>query len=284
MSEIDGRHPSQPGSLVHGPSTQRSTLHVDMSSTSVSLDLIHTWMRRRDGHAISSVSSMPAVAYYTLVEGSTRNSWSCKLAWNRGTFRHPEERDVVSFVLLESIKNGVWNTRSFGFAPYFLCFHLFQQLNMYRRRKPIVEEKPPIPDNLEEFGYVLKENGEIRSITQGSCSVCVLYNGSKHENLTHFWMQTCLMSLIIYPRIGLTTKSVTTSLSVNSPTSWWKCTYISLCCELDIIGDVVEDRLQKAPYNFQKVIVPIGADPAKDIHSYIYMTWVKKRCLLLYLS
>ncbi|CAO3656060.1 unnamed protein product [Mucor fragilis] len=101
---------------------------------------------------------------------------------------------------------------------------------MYRRRKPIVEEKPPIPDNLEEFGYVLKENGEIRSITQDlPYEFDYLpkdrpYNEERYDKF------------------------------------------------INIIGDVVEDRLQKAPYNFQKVIVPIGADPAKDIHSYIYMT------------
>ncbi|KAG0785722.1 hypothetical protein G6F57_009165 [Rhizopus arrhizus] len=34
---------------------------------------------------------------------------------------------------------------------------------MYRRRKIIKEEKPEIPKTLDEFGYVLKENGEIRS-------------------------------------------------------------------------------------------------------------------------
>jgi hypothetical protein len=42
----------------------------------------------------------------------------------------------------------------------------------------------------------------------------------------------------------------------------------------DLIGDVVEEKLQAEPYNFQKVIVPIGADPSKDVHSYIYMTYV----------
>jgi len=54
---------------------------------------------------------------------------------------------------------------------------------MYRRRKVNVEEKPPIPDNLEDFGYVLKENGEVRSITQGSCLVVW---ANKYESLTHF--------------------------------------------------------------------------------------------------
>lgn len=39
---------------------------------------------------------------------------------------------------------------------------------MYRRRKVQVEEKPEIPDNLKDFGYALKDNGEIRSITQGT--------------------------------------------------------------------------------------------------------------------
>ncbi|KAI9484140.1 MAG: hypothetical protein EXX96DRAFT_561041 [Benjaminiella poitrasii] len=34
---------------------------------------------------------------------------------------------------------------------------------MYRRRKPIQEEKPPIPDTLDGFGFILKENGELRN-------------------------------------------------------------------------------------------------------------------------
>jgi hypothetical protein len=38
---------------------------------------------------------------------------------------------------------------------------------MYRRRKIIKEEKPEIPKTLDEFGYVLKENGEIRSKSEG---------------------------------------------------------------------------------------------------------------------
>lgn len=38
---------------------------------------------------------------------------------------------------------------------------------MYRRRKIIKEEKPEIPKTLDEFGYILKENGEIRSKSQG---------------------------------------------------------------------------------------------------------------------
>ncbi|KAI8980272.1 Arb2 domain-containing protein [Pilobolus umbonatus] len=43
--------------------------------------------------------------------------------------------------------------------------------------------------------------------------------------------------------------------------------------EKDLIGDVVEKKLQAAPFNFQKVIVPLGADPSKnDPHSYIFMT------------
>jgi hypothetical protein len=38
---------------------------------------------------------------------------------------------------------------------------------MYRRRVKKKEDKPEIPNNLTDFGYVLKDNGEIRSITQG---------------------------------------------------------------------------------------------------------------------
>ncbi|KAI9247218.1 Arb2 domain-containing protein [Sporodiniella umbellata] len=37
---------------------------------------------------------------------------------------------------------------------------------MYRRRKAKTVEKPEIPDNLDDFGYVIKENGQIRSKTQ----------------------------------------------------------------------------------------------------------------------
>jgi hypothetical protein len=39
---------------------------------------------------------------------------------------------------------------------------------MYRRRIVIKEEKPVIPDNIKDFGYILKENGEVRSIHRGN--------------------------------------------------------------------------------------------------------------------
>ncbi|KAG0176101.1 hypothetical protein DFQ29_006538, partial [Apophysomyces sp. BC1021] len=41
---------------------------------------------------------------------------------------------------------------------------------------------------------------------------------------------------------------------------------------IDLVGDLVEERLQK-DLHFQKVIVPVTADPSKnEPHSYIYMT------------
>lgn len=33
---------------------------------------------------------------------------------------------------------------------------------MYRRRKVVKEDKPPIPTTIAKFGYVIKDNGEIR--------------------------------------------------------------------------------------------------------------------------
>ncbi|KAI8988306.1 Arb2 domain-containing protein [Mycotypha africana] len=77
---------------------------------------------------------------------------------------------------------------------------------MYRRRKVIKEKKPVIPDTIEEFGYRLKSNGEIRSIS------------------------------------------------------------------LELIGNEVEKKLQEEPLNFQKIYIPVGVDPEKEPHSYIYMT------------
>ncbi|KAG2198536.1 hypothetical protein INT47_008640 [Mucor saturninus] len=101
---------------------------------------------------------------------------------------------------------------------------------MYRRRKIVKEEKPVIPDNIRDFGYVVKDNGEIRSIHRDEPYEFDYlpkdrpYNEERYKKF------------------------------------------------IDLVGDVVEEKLQAAPYNFQKVIVPIGADPTKDVHSYIYMT------------
>ncbi|KAI8640522.1 hypothetical protein BD408DRAFT_419685 [Parasitella parasitica] len=102
---------------------------------------------------------------------------------------------------------------------------------MYRRRIPKVDEKPKIPDNLEEFGYVLKENGELRSNNEADQPYVFdylpkdkPYNEDRYDKF------------------------------------------------MELVGDIVEDRLQQEPFNFQKVLVPSGADPAKDVHSYIYMT------------
>ncbi|KAI8056303.1 uncharacterized protein B0P05DRAFT_560366 [Gilbertella persicaria] len=101
---------------------------------------------------------------------------------------------------------------------------------MYRRRKLIQEEKPPIPDKLEDFGYRLKENGEIRSISLDEpyefdyLPKDRSYNEKRYDKL------------------------------------------------IDIIGDEVEKRLQAEPYHYQKVYLPKGVDPEKEVHSYFYMT------------
>ncbi|KAL1936363.1 hypothetical protein VTP01DRAFT_497 [Rhizomucor pusillus] len=39
-----------------------------------------------------------------------------------------------------------------------------------------------------------------------------------------------------------------------------------------LIGDFVEQKLQQEPLSYQKTIIPVNADPSKDIHSYIFMT------------
>lgn len=43
---------------------------------------------------------------------------------------------------------------------------------------------------------------------------------------------------------------------------------------IDLIGDEVEKRLEAEPYNFQVKTIPTDADPSKDPHSFIYMTYV----------
>lgn len=101
---------------------------------------------------------------------------------------------------------------------------------MYRRRKVVKEDKPPIPTTIAKFGYVIKDNGEIR-----------------HEDTDESYEFDYLVKDRAYNEERY-------KIFIN------------------LIGDVVEERLQAAPYNFQKVIVPIGADPEKDVHSYIYMT------------
>ncbi|ORX58114.1 hypothetical protein DM01DRAFT_1302089 [Hesseltinella vesiculosa] len=41
----------------------------------------------------------------------------------------------------------------------------------------------------------------------------------------------------------------------------------------DLVGDIVEEKLQAEPLNFQKVTVPVSANVAKnDPHTYVYMT------------
>lgn len=39
---------------------------------------------------------------------------------------------------------------------------------MYRRRKVVKEEKPEIPNTIEEFGYTIKDNDEIRGTHSGN--------------------------------------------------------------------------------------------------------------------
>lgn len=39
---------------------------------------------------------------------------------------------------------------------------------MYRRRKVIPDTKPPFPTSIDGFGYVIKDNGEIRSKDEGN--------------------------------------------------------------------------------------------------------------------
>ncbi|RCH85814.1 hypothetical protein CU097_009077, partial [Rhizopus azygosporus] len=101
---------------------------------------------------------------------------------------------------------------------------------MYRRRKVVREVKPEIPDTLEGFGYVLKENGEIRSKTTDEPYVFEYLPKDRAYNEQRY-------------------KAF-----------------------INIIGEEVEKKLVEEPFNFQKKIIPVDADPAKDPHSYIYMT------------
>ncbi|CEI94781.1 hypothetical protein RMCBS344292_08986 [Rhizopus microsporus] len=101
---------------------------------------------------------------------------------------------------------------------------------MYRRRKVVREKKPEIPDTLEGFGYVLKENGEIRSKTTDEPYVFEYLPKDRTYNEQRY-------------------KAF-----------------------INLIGEEVEKKLVEEPFNFQKKIIPVDADPAKDPHSYIYMT------------
>ncbi|KAI9492880.1 Arb2 domain-containing protein [Zychaea mexicana] len=76
---------------------------------------------------------------------------------------------------------------------------------MYRRRL-VKKVKPEFPKTLDGFGYVLKDNGEIRDK------------------------------------------------------------------ETDLVGDLVEERLQAEPIGFNKVTIPVDADPSEDPHTHIFMT------------
>ncbi|KAG0187941.1 hypothetical protein DFQ28_005656 [Apophysomyces sp. BC1034] len=100
---------------------------------------------------------------------------------------------------------------------------------MYRR-KPKKVEQPVFPDTVEEFGYIVKQNGEIRS----------------KENDTPYEFEV-----------------------IPKDRPYNEARYQKF---IDLVGDLVEERLQK-DLHFQKVIVPVTADPSKnEPHSYIYMT------------
>ncbi|KAI8366671.1 uncharacterized protein BYT42DRAFT_587459 [Radiomyces spectabilis] len=101
---------------------------------------------------------------------------------------------------------------------------------MYRRRK-VKEELPPIPDKLEDFGYIVNENHEIRHKEEGTpYDFEFLYKNRPYNEARYEAF-------------------------------------------IELIGDMVEERLQQSPLNFQKTIVPVGADPAKnDKYTYVYMT------------
>ncbi|KAI8343963.1 hypothetical protein BC941DRAFT_464202 [Chlamydoabsidia padenii] len=102
---------------------------------------------------------------------------------------------------------------------------------MLRGKRKQKKQTEPIPTTIDGFGYVIKENGAVRSKTTDSQYVFeyqpkdFAYNEARYNVF-----------------IGL-------------------------------LGDVIEEKLQQAPYGFQKVTVPLEADPAKDEpHTYFYMT------------
>ncbi|KAI8890939.1 hypothetical protein K501DRAFT_235814, partial [Backusella circina FSU 941] len=101
---------------------------------------------------------------------------------------------------------------------------------MYRRRLKKKEDKPEIPNNLTDFGYVLKDNGEVRSITRDEPYVFDYLPKDRPYNEKRY------------------------KVFIN------------------LIGDVVEERLQKEPYHYQKMTIPLDADPTKDVHTFIFMT------------
>ncbi|CAO3608193.1 unnamed protein product [Cunninghamella echinulata] len=103
---------------------------------------------------------------------------------------------------------------------------------MYRGKKKTTNKvTDPIPTTLDGFGYIIKDDGSVRSKTTDSPYVYeydkkdIDYNEARYRVF------------------------------------------------MDLIGDVIEERLQQEPLLFQKVTVPKEADPTKnESHTYIYMT------------
>ncbi|ORZ13698.1 hypothetical protein BCR42DRAFT_418884 [Absidia repens] len=102
---------------------------------------------------------------------------------------------------------------------------------MFRGKRKAKKENPPIPITIDDFGYVVKDDGTVRSKTTD-----LRYEFS-FDPKDHAYNESRYRVFI------------------------------------DLLGDIVEERLQQTPLNFQKVIVPEGADPSKnDPHTYFYMT------------
>lgn len=80
------------------------------------------------------------------------------------------------------------------------------------------------------------------------------------------------MYLNIYPKTDLIMNNVIKHLSVRIIIFFFKKNRLYINIRLDLIGEEVEKKLVEEPFNFQKKIIPVDADPAKDPHSYIYMT------------
>ncbi|KAI9270725.1 hypothetical protein BDA99DRAFT_502546 [Phascolomyces articulosus] len=101
---------------------------------------------------------------------------------------------------------------------------------MFRRRlkKKEVQE---FPNTIEGFGYIVKENGEIRS-----------KENDESYNFDYIPKDR--------PYNELRYKAF-----------------------IDLVGDLVEEKLQAEPLGFKKTIVPTNADPSSDEpYSYIFMT------------
>ncbi|CDH54120.1 protein fam172b-like isoform 1 [Lichtheimia corymbifera JMRC:FSU:9682] len=100
---------------------------------------------------------------------------------------------------------------------------------MYRRRFKKKQETT-FPDTIEGFGYVVKENGEIRHKDKDE----------KYE-FEH----------------------------IPKDRPYNEARYNAF---INLVGDLVEQELQSAPLNFQKIIIPVNANPSTEPHTYIYMT------------